>query len=115
MVTPLTPLPPQGYGNSPCSLYTESVARLEGKVGGQGSLGCGAADRSGALEASVKWADKCPQLHVHPQSQNRPLFGNRLFAAVIKMRSFWTGGPKLNDGALISDEDTRAEKRQRWG
>lgn len=66
----------------------------------------------------MKWADKCPQLHVHPQSQNRPLFGNKLFAdviKVIKMRSFWTGGPKLNDGALISEEDTRAEKRQRWG
>jgi len=62
---------------------------------------------TGALEASLKWADKRPRLHIHPQPQHVPLFGNRVYADVIEMRSFWIGGPKSNNCALRRGHQSR--------
>lgn len=48
----------------------------------------------------------CPQIHVHLEHQNMPLFGIRVFAYVIKVRfhliSYWiTVGPKSKESVLI--------------
>lgn len=64
---------------------------------------------TGVLEASPKWADKRSQLHVHPQPQHVPLFGNKVYADVIEMRSFWIRGPKSNDCALRRGHQSREE------
>lgn len=66
---------------------------------------------TGAVEASPKWADKVSPASRPPTTSDVPLFGKKVFADVIKMRSFWTGGPKSKDCALR--EDTRAERQRR--
>lgn len=39
-----------------------------------------------------------PQIHIHLELQNMTSFGNRIFAEVIKMRSYWIKmGPKSSD------------------
>ena len=59
------------------------------------------------------------KIHIHLEPQTVALFGNKVFADVIRMRSYWVRvGPYPVTGVLRRDSDTRrgekALRQQRW-
>lgn len=56
--------------------------------------------------------------HIHPEPQNETLFGSRIFADIVKVRSYWRGmGPKSSAAVLKRKplEDTEGHTGGRLG
>lgn len=66
-----------------------------------------------------------PKIRAHPEPQNVTLFGNNIFADVIKIGSYWSRvNPKAKDRCLIkrgedmkhrkAEEKAMGKQKQRW-